>query len=158
MDKHLRPYKCTFSSCKVRDFGNAGDLRRHRASVHKTGNLSFHCSVVGCKRQRQGFKRKDNLSEHLKRVHKIEKTKDFGTVVLSTNALNDKAGQDDESESSGDDEAVGNTDVSVAQSLDKLMLVEKLEELEKEKDMFKARFDAIEADIKALKRVSALMS
>ncbi|KAJ8064430.1 hypothetical protein OCU04_006769 [Sclerotinia nivalis] len=61
-----RPHKCTIQGCRVRGFKNSIDLRRHQG-VH--GNPRFFCPVTTCKAHTKGFKRKDNLTEHKKRVH-----------------------------------------------------------------------------------------
>jgi uncharacterized Zn-finger protein len=62
MDKHTRPFTCSFESCP-RTFSRQSDLKRHEDSVHKkTGK--FFCSVSGCDRSVIGFPRKDHLEQH----------------------------------------------------------------------------------------------
>ncbi|TGO22252.1 hypothetical protein BPAE_0176g00170 [Botrytis paeoniae] len=61
-----RPHRCTARGCNVRGFKKQTDLRRHQG-IH--GNPLFFCPVTTCKAHTKGFKRKDNLTEHRKRVH-----------------------------------------------------------------------------------------
>ncbi|KAF7862899.1 uncharacterized protein EAF02_010448 [Botrytis sinoallii] len=61
-----RPHRCTVRGCNVRGFKKQADLRRHQG-IH--GNPLFFCPVTTCKSHTKGFKRKDNLTEHRKRVH-----------------------------------------------------------------------------------------
>lgn len=76
MDKHLRPYVCEEHECKSKRLGftYSGGLTRHQKEVH--GRLGgargkCWCPHVGCKRNGgAGFSRRENLIEHLRRVHK----------------------------------------------------------------------------------------
>ena len=74
MDKHDRPYRCQHSSCaKLQGFTYSGGLLRHEREVHgKHGGpkAALMCPVADCKRHSgKGFTRKENLNEHLRRVH-----------------------------------------------------------------------------------------
>ncbi|KAF2844280.1 hypothetical protein T440DRAFT_462299 [Plenodomus tracheiphilus IPT5] len=75
MDKHDRPYRCNFDGCdKSQGFTYGGGLLRHEREVHNmhggAKNL-LHCPYRDCKRSSgAGFSRKDNLMEHLRRVHR----------------------------------------------------------------------------------------
>lgn len=74
MDKHDRPYRCPHQSCgKLQGFTYSGGLLRHEREVHgKHGGpkAQLMCPRSGCKRNTgKGFTRKENLNEHLRRVH-----------------------------------------------------------------------------------------
>ncbi|KAF2805584.1 uncharacterized protein BDZ99DRAFT_450218 [Mytilinidion resinicola] len=74
MDKHDRPYKCTIAGCeKLQGYTYSGGLLRHEREVHKMyGGVkkSLFCPFPDCKRSSgQGFTRKENLAEHIRRVH-----------------------------------------------------------------------------------------
>jgi hypothetical protein len=79
MDKHDRPYRCDRSECsKLQGFTYSGGLLRHQREVHKmhggTGKKLF-CPEQTCKRSGgEGFTRKENLQEHLRRVHRRTST------------------------------------------------------------------------------------
>jgi hypothetical protein len=75
MDKHERPYKCQASGCeKLQGFTYSGGLLRHQREVHKMHGgtkESLHCPFENCKRAGgPGFTRKENLQEHIRRVHR----------------------------------------------------------------------------------------
>jgi hypothetical protein len=76
MDKHDRPYRCQKPSCaKLQGFTYSGGLLRHEREVHgKHGGPKeqLRCTVADCKRHTgKGFTRKENLNEHMRRVHGI---------------------------------------------------------------------------------------
>ncbi|ENH98640.1 hypothetical protein COCC4DRAFT_85878, partial [Bipolaris maydis ATCC 48331] len=74
MDKHDRPYKCNAKGCeKVQGFTYRGGLGRHEREVHKMHGgtkKSLFCPFADCKRSGAGFTRKENLTEHIRRVHR----------------------------------------------------------------------------------------
>ena len=75
MDKHLRPYVCREPGCeKIRGFTYSGGLLRHEREVHRQHGgpkAPRFCPHKDCKRSTgQGFSRKENLNEHLRRVHR----------------------------------------------------------------------------------------
>lgn len=75
MDKHTRPYVCHQSGCeKIRGFTYSGGLLRHEREVHKKyggPKAPRFCPHRDCKRSTgTGFSRKENLHEHLRRVHR----------------------------------------------------------------------------------------
>lgn len=81
MDKHDRPYRCPQAQCaKLQGFTYSGGLLRHEREVHgKHGGPKeqLRCTVPECKRHAgKGFTRKENLNEHLRRVHGITTTSD----------------------------------------------------------------------------------
>ncbi|KZF23637.1 hypothetical protein L228DRAFT_238176 [Xylona heveae TC161] len=74
MDKHERPYRCLDPACaKLSGFTYSGGLLRHEREVHrKHGGPRdpLMCPFRDCKRSSgAGFSRKENLKEHLRRVH-----------------------------------------------------------------------------------------
>lgn len=75
MDKHERPYRCERPECsKLQGFTYSGGLLRHQREVHNmhggTGKRLF-CPELNCKRHTgSGFTRKENLQEHMRRVHR----------------------------------------------------------------------------------------
>jgi hypothetical protein len=81
MDKHDRPYRCPQAQCaKLQGFTYSGGLLRHEREVHgKHGGPKeqLRCTVPECKRHTgKGFTRKENLNEHLRRVHGITSATD----------------------------------------------------------------------------------
>ena len=76
MDKHTRPYVCEEIGCeKIRGFTYPGGLHRHQREVHHQHGgpkASCLCPHRDCKRSLlgRGFTRKENLAEHLRRVHR----------------------------------------------------------------------------------------
>jgi hypothetical protein len=74
MDKHERPYKCNEAGCeKLQGFTYSGGLLRHQREVHKkngTTKATLFCPDPNCNRHSgQGFTRKENLNEHIRRRH-----------------------------------------------------------------------------------------
>ena len=75
MDKHNRPYVCEERGCeKIQGFTYSGGLLRHQREVHGQHGgpkASCMCPHRDCKRSTgRGFSRKENLFEHLRRVHR----------------------------------------------------------------------------------------
>ncbi|KAL1638658.1 hypothetical protein SLS58_008689 [Diplodia intermedia] len=75
MDKHDRPYVCRHKGCeKLQGFTYSGGLLRHEREVHKMHGgtkKALFCPHQDCKRSMgQGFTRKENLAEHIRRVHR----------------------------------------------------------------------------------------
>ncbi|KAL9030735.1 MAG: hypothetical protein Q9196_001161 [Gyalolechia fulgens] len=75
MDKHTRPYVCNLPGCeKVRGFTYSGGLSRHQREVHRQyggPKASYMCPHRDCKRSTgSGFSRRENLQEHVRRVHR----------------------------------------------------------------------------------------
>jgi vacuolar-type H+-ATPase subunit I/STV1 len=80
MKKHLRWYKCQETQCKeLLGFMYSGDLSRHKREAHNKDGIPkkiLKCTVDECERGEPGreFRRKENLKEHLRRVHGITPT------------------------------------------------------------------------------------
>ena len=75
MDKHTRPYACEEPGCEnIRGFTYSGGLHRHQREVHhQHGGPRARCMCphLDCKRSTGlGFSRRENLLEHLRRVHR----------------------------------------------------------------------------------------
>ncbi|CAD6574062.1 MAG: hypothetical protein ASARMPREDX12_006369 [Alectoria sarmentosa] len=75
MDKHERPFVCKEPECEnIRGFTYSGGLLRHQREVHRQHGgpkASCMCPYPDCKRHvGVGFSRKENLAEHLRRVHR----------------------------------------------------------------------------------------
>jgi hypothetical protein len=88
MDKHDRPYKCNIKGCeKLHGFTYSGGLLRHEREVHKMHGgtkKSLFCPFTDCKRSSgSGFTRKENLAEHIRRVHRRTSiSSDLGNLVI----------------------------------------------------------------------------
>jgi hypothetical protein len=88
MDKHDRPYKCAVKGCeKLQGFTYSGGLLRHEREVHKMHGgtkKSLFCPFADCKRSSgAGFTRKENLAEHIRRVHRrTSMSVDMGHLII----------------------------------------------------------------------------
>lgn len=88
MDKHDRPYKCNVAGCeKLQGFTYSGGLLRHEREVHKMHGgtkKSLFCPHPDCKRSSgSGFTRKENLAEHVRRVHRrTSGSSDMGNAIM----------------------------------------------------------------------------
>ncbi|KAF1994890.1 hypothetical protein P154DRAFT_526692 [Amniculicola lignicola CBS 123094] len=96
MDKHDRPYKCNVKGCeKLQGFTYSGGLLRHEREVHKMHGgtkKSLFCPFGDCKRSSgSGFTRKENLHEHVRRVHRRTSTSsDLGNLIITRQDPNDE--------------------------------------------------------------------
>ncbi|MCJ1417768.1 hypothetical protein MMC32_004113 [Xylographa parallela] len=71
--RRARSHACTHSACVLLPhFTSKGDLTRHQREIHENGgSKAFFCPHYECKRSTgTPFKRKENLKEHLRRVHR----------------------------------------------------------------------------------------
>ncbi|KXT03974.1 hypothetical protein AC578_9323 [Pseudocercospora eumusae] len=105
MDKHDRPYRCPHPSCaKLQGFTYSGGLLRHEREVHgKHGGpkAQLMCPHPTCKRHSgKGFTRKENLNEHLRRVHnsKGETSEDPTMQAMQSQSTEVAPGADDPAE------------------------------------------------------------
>lgn len=110
MDKHDRPYRCQHQSCaKLQGFTYSGGLLRHEREVHgKHGGpkAQLMCPHPECKRHSgKGFTRKENLNEHLRRVHASSK-EDESQQSLLQSANEYISAQEEETPASHASEAV----------------------------------------------------
>jgi hypothetical protein len=81
LDSHLRPFVCTHSGCNSPQFSSNACLFRHQREAHGLhghGENPHLCYFPGCERaqDRNGFPRKWNLKDHMKRVHGWEESDD----------------------------------------------------------------------------------
>lgn len=96
MDKHDRPYKCNVKGCeKLQGFTYSGGLLRHEREVHKMHGgtkKSLYCPFPDCKRHSgSGFTRKENLAEHIRRVHRRTSTSsDLGNLIIRPSDAQDE--------------------------------------------------------------------
>ena len=86
MDKHDRPYLCRYPSCaKLQGFTYSGGLLRHEREVHgKHGGPKalLVCPYDACNRHSgKGFTRKENLNEHIRRVHQSKGSQSQGVPL-----------------------------------------------------------------------------
>lgn len=80
VDSHLRPYRCRFmdrSECEDLRFSSNACLLRHEREAHGEhahGVNPFLCKFPDCERARDGngFPRRWNQRDHMKRVHQYE--------------------------------------------------------------------------------------
>jgi hypothetical protein len=81
LDSHLRPFVCTHNGCNSPQFSSNACLFRHQREAHGLhghGENPHLCHYPGCERaqDRNGFPRKWNLKDHMKRVHGWEESDD----------------------------------------------------------------------------------
>ena len=104
MDKHERPYKCDKPQCaKLLGFTYSGGLLRHEREVHSMHGgpkEQLFCPIKHCKRHtEQGFTRRENLQEHLRRVHKLQDVESVEAAAQDAHtpgaALSDHESDDD---------------------------------------------------------------
>ncbi|KAF2184142.1 hypothetical protein K469DRAFT_580855 [Zopfia rhizophila CBS 207.26] len=74
VDSHLRPFKCRHISCVDVHFSSPACLLRHERAehgMHGHGSKPHLCKFADCERsvQGNGFPRRYNLYDHMKRVH-----------------------------------------------------------------------------------------
>jgi hypothetical protein len=81
LDSHLRPYRCKVPKpeCQEKVFSSNACLFRHEREAHGLhghGENPNLCWVSACERAKpgNGFPRKWNLGDHMKRVHNIDMT------------------------------------------------------------------------------------
>lgn len=94
MDKHDRPYKCAEPGCeKLQGFTYSGGLLRHQREVHKMHGGTrkpMYCPEPNCKRNSgSGFTRKENLHEHIRRVHRRNTTDSELSAAQAQNGLDE---------------------------------------------------------------------
>lgn len=76
---------CTYLGCS-KSYTRAQDLRRHYlCHINKT---AYYCFVLGCKRGKEnGFRRKDHLRDHLRKVHGMRCQPTYESMMYDTNRI-----------------------------------------------------------------------
>lgn len=74
LDSHLKPYRCKLSTCSTLAFSSTACLLRHEREAHGMhghGDKPHLCIYQDCERSipGNGFPRRWNLYDHMKRVH-----------------------------------------------------------------------------------------
>ena len=74
VDSHLRPFRCKVKSCVGVQFSSTACLLRHEREAHGMhghGSKPHLCTYADCERSLpgNGFPRRYNLFDHMKRVH-----------------------------------------------------------------------------------------
>jgi hypothetical protein len=98
MDRHEKPYRCLEPGCGSDvAFTYSGGLLRHQREVHNMHlpkKQSIYCPFPDCKRATgSGFTRRENLAEHIRRVH--SQHRDNSTALASPGTSIRSAGQTD---------------------------------------------------------------
>ncbi|KAF2725923.1 hypothetical protein K431DRAFT_299645 [Polychaeton citri CBS 116435] len=79
IDSHLKPFRCKFETCAKQEFSSTACLLRHEREAHGMhghGERPHLCWYTGCERgmSGNGFPRRYNLFDHMKRVHDHKET------------------------------------------------------------------------------------
>ena len=74
IDSHLKPFRCKMEACAKMEFSSTACLLRHEREAHGLhghGEKPNLCEYAGCDRATpgNGFPRRYNLFDHMKRVH-----------------------------------------------------------------------------------------
>ncbi|KAK4546899.1 hypothetical protein LTR36_001631 [Oleoguttula mirabilis] len=96
IDSHIKPFRCKMDACAKQEFSSTACLLRHEREAHGMhghGDRPHLCYYPGCERgiPGNGFPRRYNLFDHMKRVHdhKEEPT----SVTGSPDIAGDNQGQ-----------------------------------------------------------------
>ena len=88
--KHQKLHRCRILGCsRVEGFTTPNDRDRHEKSVHKTPGMYFRCMDESCASYMKTFARRDNLKDHLKRMHKMPQEMDDAEANERRNELAD---------------------------------------------------------------------
>lgn len=74
IDSHIKPFRCKVDACAKQEFSSTACLLRHEREAHGMhghGDRPHLCLYPGCERgiSGNGFPRRYNLFDHMKRVH-----------------------------------------------------------------------------------------
>ena len=85
IDSHLKPFRCKIEACAKQEFSSTACLLRHEREAHGMhghGDRPHVCYYTGCERGApgNGFPRRYNLHDHMKRVHDHKEEPSSGTA------------------------------------------------------------------------------
>ena len=72
LDSHFKPYRCKLPKCKSVVFSSTACQLRHEREAHGMhghGEKPFRCDFPDCSRYLDGFPRRWNARDHMKRIH-----------------------------------------------------------------------------------------
>ena len=70
--KHMKIHYCRFTPCpRTEGFATPNDRERHEKSIHKIPGCYWKCLDNNCGSYGKEFSRRDNLKDHLKRMHPV---------------------------------------------------------------------------------------
>ncbi|KAI5796565.1 hypothetical protein EDC01DRAFT_43835 [Geopyxis carbonaria] len=85
--KHLKLHHCRFASCsRTEGFATPNDRERHEKSIHKIPGQYWKCMDEHCSSFGKEFSRRDNLKDHLRRMHPVRE----GMSEIEAGALRSK--------------------------------------------------------------------
>lgn len=88
--RHQKLHRCRVANCaRTEGFTTTNDRDRHEKSVHKTPGVYFRCMDENCASYTKTFARRDNLKDHLKRMHKFPAHMDEAEANERRNELAD---------------------------------------------------------------------
>ncbi|RMY89699.1 hypothetical protein D0862_10147 [Hortaea werneckii] len=92
IDSHLKPFRCKIEACAKQEFSSTACLLRHEREAHGMhghGDRPHLCYYPGCERgiPGNGFPRRYNLFDHMKRVH--DHKEDSTSLTASPGPAND---------------------------------------------------------------------
>lgn len=95
IDSHLKPFRCKIETCAKQEFSSTACLLRHEREAHGMhghGDRPHMCYYTGCERgiPGNGFPRRYNLFDHMKRVHDHKEDPRAGTRSPSVGNSQDK--------------------------------------------------------------------
>lgn len=97
IDSHLKPFRCKVEACAKQEFSSTACLLRHEREAHGMhghGDRPHLCEYTGCDRSLpgNGFPRRYNLFDHMKRVHDHKESPAESTGSPMTGADSQKKG------------------------------------------------------------------
>ena len=70
--RHLKPHRCRFADCaRAEGFATPNDRDRHEKSCHRVPGRYWKCLDARCGSFGKEFGRRDNLRDHLRRMHPV---------------------------------------------------------------------------------------
>ncbi|KAL5443859.1 hypothetical protein PMIN07_003022 [Paraphaeosphaeria minitans] len=164
MDKHDRPYKCKFQGCeKLQGFTYSGGLLRHEREVHKMHGgtkKSLFCPFADCKRSSgAGFTRKENLAEHIRRVHRrTSMSADLGHLIIPHDQRQSSLAADVRMPAEKQYERIVEEDEAQLTLKRKRSEAEELEEMDLRSELRRLRREAEEKDMRLRQLEAAVMA